>query len=301
MIIKKNELSKFKRNIFSECGEDGIIEEVFNRLKKAKIVLDKKCCEFGAWNGMHSSNTYNLIKNQNYGAILIEGDKKKFKELSDNIPDKKIIKINKFVEFSGKNKLDNILKENNFNKNFDFLSIDIDGNDYHIFEGLSYHQPKLICIEFNPSIPNEVIFIQRKDVTINQGSSAFALMKLAKKKLYSPITATDLNLFFIKNSLKKYIVKKKYEIDDLINDKNKNYIFFGYDGSIITSKSLFLTWHGLKIKKINVLPEILCQFPGNYNLLKKILLILFLFYKDPFKYLKQPKKYAKKILIRICR
>jgi hypothetical protein len=183
MIIKKNELSKFKKNIFSECGEDGIIEEVFYRLKKAKIALDKRCCEFGAWNGMHASNTYNLIKNQNYEAILIEGDKKKFKELCNNIPDKKIIKINKFVEFLGKNKLDNILKKNNFYKNFDFLSIDIDGNDYHIFEGLEYYKPKLICIEFNPSIPNEVIFIQKKDAKINQGSSALALIELAKKKI----------------------------------------------------------------------------------------------------------------------
>jgi hypothetical protein len=301
MIIKKNELSKFKKNIFSECGEDGIIEEVFYRLKKAKIALDKRCCEFGAWNGMHASNTYNLIKNQNYEGILIEGDKKKFKELCNNIPDKKIIKINKFVEFLGKNKLDNILKKNNFYKNFDFLSIDIDGNDYHIFEGLEYYKPKLICIEFNPSIPNEVIFIQKKDAKINQGSSALALIELAKKKNYYPVAATDLNLFFIKNSLKKYILKKKnYKINDLINDKNKNYIFFGYDGSIMTSKTVFLTWHGLKVKKINVLPKILNQFPGNYNLLKKMLLILFLFYKDPLKYLQSPKKYSIKLLNRIC-
>jgi hypothetical protein len=299
MYIKKCELSKFKKNVFSEYGEDGIIEEVFNRLKKSKVDLDKKCCEFGAWNGIRASNTYNLIINQNYEAILIEGDKKKFKELCNNITNEKIIKINKFVEFSGKNKLDNILKKNNFFKNFDFLSIDVDGNDYHIFKGLEHYKPKLICIEFNPSIPNEVNFTQEKNVTINQGCSALALIELAKKKLYSPIAATDTNLFFIKNSLKKYVVRRKYKIDDLINDKNKNYIFFGYDGSIMTSKSLFLTWHGLEIKKIKVLPKILCQFPGNYNLLKKTLLTLFIFYKDPLKYIRKPSKYAKILLIRI--
>lgn len=296
----KNKLSKFKKNIYSECGEDGIIEEIFKRLKKAKINLDNKCCEFGAWNGIHASNTYNLIKNHNYQAILIEGDNKKFKELCDNIPDKKIIKINRNVEFTGNSKLDNILKNNSFPKNFDFLSIDIDGNDYHIFNGLSYYKPKLICIEFNPSIPNDVSFIQKKDIKINQGSSALALLELAKKKMYTPVAATDLNLFFIKSALKNYVVyNEKIKINDLINDKNKNYIFFGYDGSIITSKPLFLTWHGLKIKKINVLPKILNQFPGNYNFFKKMLLILFLFYKDPLKYLWSPKKYITILLHRI--
>ena len=281
-----NELLKFKKNIFSQSGEDGIIPEIFKRIqKKGKVKLDKKCCEFGAWDGMHLSNTYNLIKNYHYQAVLIEGDKKKFAELSDNIPDKRIIKINKFVEFSGKNKLDNILKKYKFPKNFDFLSIDIDGNDYHIFKGLYIYQPKLICIEFNPTIPNEVSFIQKADMKVNQGSSALALIKLAQKKLYYPVVATAYNLFFIKNTLKKYVIKNQnYKINDLINEKNKNFIFIGYDGSIITSKQLILPWHGVIIKKINFLPSFLEEYPGNFNIFKKIMLIFFRFYTNPFRY-----------------
>jgi len=291
-----NEFLKFKKNIFSQSGEDGIIQEIFKRIqKKGKVQLDKKCCEFGAWDGMHLSNTYNLIKNYNYQAVLIEGDKKKFAELSDNIPDKRIIKINKFVEFSGKNKLDNILKKYKFPKNFDFLSIDIDGNDYHIFEGLDIYQPKLICIEFNPTIPNEVSFIQKADIKINQGSSALALIKLARKKLYYPIVATAHNLFFIKNTLKKYVIKNQnYKISDLINEKNKNFIFIGYDGSIITSKQLVLPWHGVIIKKINFLPSFLLEYPGNYNIFKKLMLIFFRLYTNPFRYLFFFKKKQKK-------
>ena len=48
----------YKKNIFSQNGEDGIIEEIFKRLND---VSDKKCCEFGAWDGKHLSNTCNLI------------------------------------------------------------------------------------------------------------------------------------------------------------------------------------------------------------------------------------------------
>ena len=112
--------NKFKKNIYSQHGEDGIIEEILSSLDDK---LDKTCCEFGAWNGIYLSNCYNLIKNKNYSALLIEADKKKYKELCKNIPDNKIIKLNKFVDFEGSNSLDNFLEENNFNINFDFLSM----------------------------------------------------------------------------------------------------------------------------------------------------------------------------------
>jgi hypothetical protein len=143
------------------------------------------------------SNTCNLITNHNYEAILIEADKKKFNELNINFPDKKIIKINKFVNFSGENSLDNILENNSFNKDFDFLSIDIDGCDYWILESLLKFTPKIICIEFNPSIANKVAFIQEKNMKINQGSSAKSIIDLGLKKNYFPIASTDCNLFFV--------------------------------------------------------------------------------------------------------
>jgi len=290
-----NELLKFKKNIFSQCGEDGVIKEILKRLEKSAVKLDKKCCEFGAWDGIHLSNTYNLIKNYNYKSILIEGNKKKFRQLTANIPDKRIIKINKFVEFSGKNKLDNILNKYNFPKNFDFLSVDIDGNDYYIFESLNIYKPKLICIEFNPTIPNEVNFVQEKNIEINQGCSALALIELDKKKLYSPIVATDWNIFFIKNSLKKYVIKNKsYQINELINDKNKNFIFCGYDGTIITSKKIILPWHGIMLKKINLLPKFLRKYPGNYNIFQKIALLFFRFYLNPLKYFSFARNYLKR-------
>ncbi len=63
----------YKKNIFSQYGEDGIIEQIFKRLES---VSDKQCCEFGAWDGKFLSNTCNLITNHNYEAILIEADKK---------------------------------------------------------------------------------------------------------------------------------------------------------------------------------------------------------------------------------
>jgi len=94
------DLFSCKKNINSQFGEDGIIEEVFERLKH---ISDKYCCEFGAWNGKHFSNTYNLISNHNYNAVLIEGNTARFNELKITFPQENIVKINKFVDFRKKN------------------------------------------------------------------------------------------------------------------------------------------------------------------------------------------------------
>ena len=65
--------SKFKKNYYSQFGEDGIFEEIINRLGNHS---DKDCVEFGAWDGIFLSNTYHFIKNHSFKGILIEGNKK---------------------------------------------------------------------------------------------------------------------------------------------------------------------------------------------------------------------------------
>jgi len=289
----------YKKNIFSQFGEDGIIEEIFKRLSD---VSDKRCCEFGAWDGKFLSNTCNLITNHNYEAILIEADKKRFDELIYQFPDKKIIKINKFINFSGENSLDNILENNNFNKDFDFLSIDIDGCDYWVFESLSKFTPKVICIEFNPLIPNKVDFIQEKNMKINQGSSAKSIIDLGLKKNYFPIASTDCNLFFVHNKFKQKITNlDKFDINQLLPNSNDNYIYCGYDGTVFTSKPLNLVWHEITVEKIKILPKILNMYPGNYNIFQKILLRFFKFFLKSNKYLSELKYFLRILLTRLFR
>ena len=73
---------------------------------------------------------------------------------------KSIVAVNRYVSSKGGNSLDNILSKTKIPRNFDVLSIDIDGNDYFVWENLKEYQPKIVCIEFNPTIPNEIEFVQ---------------------------------------------------------------------------------------------------------------------------------------------
>ena len=273
--MKKETLNNFSKKIYSQFGEDGILLEILNRLKNEN--LNRWCVEFGAKDGISYSNTYNLIKHYNYNAVLIEGDKKYFKKLSKNLPQKNIIKINKFVNFSGPNNLDEILGSTVIPKNFDILSIDIDGCDFYIFESLIKYKPKIVCIEFNHLIPNAVEFVQKKDFKIKQGSSAKSLIKLAGKKDYKLVGSSFSNLFFIDKDYFNLVTEKEVLLEDLIDDHEiKNFIFSSYDGTLHTTKPVKLGWHKIELKneKIQILPKFLRHFPDDYNFFQKIIFLI---------------------------
>lgn len=273
--MKRENLNNFSKKIYSQFGEDGILLEILNRLKNKN--LDKWCVEFGAKDGISYSNTYNLIKHYNYNAVLIEGDKKYFKKLSKNLPQKNIIKINKFVNFSGPNNLDEILGSTVIPENFDILSIDIDGCDFYIFESLIKYKPKIVCIEFNHLIPNSVEFVQKKDFKIKQGSSAKSLIKLAEKKNYKLVGSSFSNLFFIDKDYFNLVTEKEVLLEDLIDDHEiKNFIFSSYDGTLHTTKPVKLGWHKIELKneKIQILPKFLRHFPDDYNFFQKIIFLI---------------------------
>ena len=70
--IYKN-LNHYAYNNFSQNGEDGIIEELNKRLRIKEQKRSNWCVEFGAWDGKHLSNTFNLIK-KSWQGVYIEGD-----------------------------------------------------------------------------------------------------------------------------------------------------------------------------------------------------------------------------------
>ena len=190
-----NLLNHFARTFASQGGEDGIIEKILEILGNST----KWCVEFGSWDGKYLSNTYNLIANHDYSAVLIEGDAKRFKVLKKNFGDNsKIIPVNAFVGSNEDDCLDRILEKTEMPEEFDLLSIDIDGSDYHVWDAVQKYSPKVVVIEFNPTVPPCVEFVQARDMTVNQGSGILSMVNLAKKKGYELVAAESANAFFVK-------------------------------------------------------------------------------------------------------
>lgn len=264
-------LLDYSSDTYSQSGEDGVIDKILSLLPET----DGWCVEFGAWDGIHLSNVRKLILEERYRAILIEGDEKKFRSLRRNYADNnKVQTANAFVGFDADNGLDRILSSYSIPKSFDFLSIDIDGNDYHVWQAVNEYRPKVVCVEFNPTIPSEVHFVQTPDPSTNQGCSLLALDQLARAKGYELVCVLPWNAFFVD---KKYFAK--FEIADnkpqvmRKDHSNITWLFFGYDGTVHLSGAKRNPFHGISIdeRKVQILPRILRTQTDYYTRFQKIL------------------------------
>lgn len=196
--VQKFKISDFKYNVYSQYGEDGIIETIFNVIG----TKSKRCIEFGAWDGFFLANTANLFANKNWEAILIECDTIKFNDLIKNVSKYNCKCICDTVGI-GNNSLESILNRNSISlDDIDLLSIDIDGNDYYIFESLSELKPRVIICEHNPSFPAHLDIYTRyidDNKSSKFGCSVGALIRLAAQKGYSLVALTFCNAFFVRN------------------------------------------------------------------------------------------------------
>jgi hypothetical protein len=205
-------LDKYKKNIFSQNGEDGIIQKLFEILNLKENIW---VCEFGAWDGMHLSNTFALVE-KGAKAVYIEGDPLKYKDLIKTTKTyKNIIPINSYVKFQGKNSLDAILSKTKIPKEFDLLSIDIDSYDLDCWDSLKKYSPKIVIIEINSSYSPGIL---NRHNTPLPGNSFSSTLAVANQKNYSLVTHIG-NLIFVHNDYIKYL---KYP-SDLI--KNPNLLF----------------------------------------------------------------------------
>lgn len=270
----------------SQNGEDGIIQEILRRLAE-HVPLDGWCSEFGAWDGVYLSNTCHLIRNKNYRAVLIEGDPRRVAKLKENFPQTSVTKIQRFVSFEGPDSLDSIFAECDIPKNFDFLSIDVDGVDYFIFESLKIYRPKLICVEFNISIPNAVDWVQPRDMNVQQGASARALVRLGAEKGYTLVASTKCNLFFVDDALAGYVVDAPARLEALNPaGEDPTYLFVGFDGSLLSNKaSVRLSWHGVKLNmaEIQYFPRPLRKIRSAYNGIEAFCFTLLMFWRQPWR------------------
>ncbi|HZN25509.1 MAG TPA: FkbM family methyltransferase [Burkholderiales bacterium] len=254
-------LFRHARNVHSQKGEDGIIEKILE-------VLGTKqgwCVEFGAWDGEYLSNTYNLIANHGFSAVLIEGSAERVGVMTERFrANAKVIPVHAFVGFTPDDGLDKILAATPIPSDFDVLSIDIDGNDYHAWKAVSRYRPKLVVIEFNPTIPSAVEFVQPADMSINQGSSLLSLSLLAKEKGYELIAATEFNGFFVPNEYFSLFGIKDNSVHAIRPNENLvTYIFNGFDGTVFVRGYGKLGWHGVPYResRMQLIPRLLRGFP----------------------------------------
>lgn len=267
-------LLEHRADVHSQTGEDGVVAKILELLPER----DRWCVEFGAWDGRHLSNTANLIEHSGYAAVLIEADPRKFKELAAAFPgNPNVVAVNQVVGSRDGDNLDTILRRTKIPADFDFLSVDIDGNDYHVWKAVTQCRPKVVCIEFNPTIPTDVVYVQRERGP-QCGSSLAALTALGKEKGYELVSVLPCNAFFVRAEYfpRFEIVDNRPQALRTFTDA-VTYLFSAYDGTVLLAGAKKLPWHDVDLdeKRFQVLPRVLRSYALDYSFFQRQLFRVF--------------------------
>ena len=234
-------INKYKNNITSQYGEDGIIEFLINTSKKD---IHPNCVEFGAHDGTKNSNTYNLWRNKGFKCILIEGDKIRFSSLKHKFKKyNNIIPIHEYVSINGEKSLEVILNKCDFfpSTQLGVLSIDIDSFDYHILKNLSI-EPQLIIIEFNNSIPGNIDYNDPENDLFLR-CSAKAIQNIGFEKGYYTVCCTVTNCILIRHDCFDNNFHPNLPVEYLLDHDGMNssndHLFSVIHSQLVTAKPVF--------------------------------------------------------------
>ena len=140
------ELYGFK--VYSQHDEDGMIEEIFNRIG----TTNKTFVEFGVENGLECNSHYLLHKG--WRGLWLEGNDKAVAEINTRFfPAIRNGQLNCKRAFITKDNINELIVESGISGEIDLLSIDIDGNDYYVWHAINVIQPRVVVVEYNAKFP----------------------------------------------------------------------------------------------------------------------------------------------------
>jgi hypothetical protein len=202
-------LLDFRKSVYSQNGEDGVIAEIFRRLPSS---VPRWYVEFGAWDGRYGSNCYTLAL-QGWHGIMIEGDQLRFKRLektAERFPGR-MITLCRMVE-SGPH-LEELLSSAGVPHDFGLLSIDIDSSDYDIWKGMEAYRPAVVVIEIDSGTPPGTRRVWSGENFV--ATTFTSMVELGQSKGYTLICHTG-NLVFVRGDLSQpFAPDLPANVDDL--------------------------------------------------------------------------------------
>ena len=214
-------LESFGFKVYAQADDDGIIEEIFNRIQ----TTNKTFIEFGVNNGLEC-NTHFLV-HKGWNGLWIEGGKKYVKEARQlfnlAVENKRLNVVNSFITKDNINSI--IAEQGKLSGEIDLLSIDIDGNDYWVWKAITCVKPRVVVIEYNAKFPPTFEWVMEYDPTHiwkgddKQGASLKALELLGHQLGYQLVGTNimGINAFFVKEDLVKDFFVKPATSETLYN------------------------------------------------------------------------------------
>lgn len=234
-LMNSNNINDYEFKIFSQFGDDGIIQYLINNVE----IKNEVFIEFGVENYLES-NTRFLMMNNNWSGFVMDGSDEAMNSLKNQDWYWRYCLTHKTV-FIDKDNINTLLESTGFS-NIGLLHIDLDGNDYHILNeiDLSKLNPSIIIMEYNSvfgkdrqiTVPYDKIFVRTKAHFSNLfwGASLPALNNAARKKGYSLVgcNIAGNNAYFVRKDLlnekvKELSMDKAFKESKYRESRNKDY------------------------------------------------------------------------------
>lgn len=207
--LSSKSINDYEFKVSSQWGEDGIIQYLIKNIE----IENKIFVEFGV-ETYRESNTRFLLQNDYWSGLVIDGSEENISYIkNDPIYWKHNLKAE--CAFINKNNINNLITKNGISDDIGILSVDIDGNDYWVWDAINCISPRIVICEYNAlfgykekvSVPYKEDFhwTNAHFSNLYWGASLPALEYLAKTKGYSlvGVNMSGNNAFFVQNELLK--------------------------------------------------------------------------------------------------
>lgn len=243
-------LDEVEFQAFSQRGEDGILQYIVNKID----IPNKIFIEFGV-EDYTEANTRLLLINNHWSGLVIDGDPENIRFIKGDFIYWKY-DITALHSFITRENIDGIISAYTGCRDIGLLSVDIDGNDYWVWEAIESISPRIVTCEYNSafgpgekvSVPYDPAFVRSRAhySDLYWGASLAAFCHLAEKKGYDFIgcAGAGVNAFFVRKDcsapFKKYKPEEGFRASQNRDSKDEkgNLNFLRHDQRLAVIKEM---------------------------------------------------------------
>ena len=156
-------LADYAHRIASQRGEDGITVELMRRLG----IRQGRCVELGC--GSNGGNAGVLVAGLGFQGLLVDGDTELVACAADRFAGYEACTVHAWIT---RESVNDLLAERGFDRELDYLGVDLDGIDYWIWDALDVRPRVLIC-EYNPYFgPTEAVTVPYEPTFVRNARDA---------------------------------------------------------------------------------------------------------------------------------
>ena len=221
---KKNDdvsINSHEFKVFSQFGDDGIIQYLISKIQ----IPNKTFIEFGV-EDFFESNTRFLMMKDNWEGFVIDGSEENINRLK-NSSFYWQYQLKAEASFITKENINTLLDKSGFDHDLGIMHIDLDGNDYWIWNEIDKFSPRILIIEYNSvlgidhhwSVPYKADFQRFKEhySGLYWGASLLSMYELGNIKGYDLVGSnlSGNNAYFVRkdvNTIPKLSADEAYKI-----------------------------------------------------------------------------------------